>query len=102
MREAWVCLAENIRQNGNCAHHGCTLIPRPMKCPACGGEMIGRNRIRLFLVGLGMAASLALVLVIPRFLIPGVILAAAGAYLMVWATLGRGLWCRNCKKFSIP
>ena len=23
-----------------------------------------------------------------------------GIYLIVWATLGKGSWCRNCKRFG--
>jgi hypothetical protein len=22
-----------------------------------------------------------------------------GSYLMAWATIGKGLWCRQCKRF---
>jgi hypothetical protein len=37
----------------------------------------------------------------PFFWAPGVILLLTGIYLIVWATLGKGYWCRNCKKFSL-
>ena len=60
-----------------------------------------RNRSRLLVVGGVMIVSPALVLVSWYFLVPGIILALIGVYLVVWATLGRGLWCRSCKKFSI-
>jgi hypothetical protein len=72
-----------------------------MKCKTCDGEMIPKSRIRLAVAGLLMLASFALVFVIPHFWVPGIILAITGVYLLMWATLGRGCWCRNCKKFSI-
>jgi hypothetical protein len=40
-------------------------------------------------------------LVIPYFWIPGILLVLVGGYLVVWVTLGKGCWCRECKKFSI-
>ena len=70
-------------------------------CPACGGEMIEKNKARLVIAGLGMIASVALALVFPLFWLPGIILGLTGIYLLVWATVGRARWCRNCKKFSL-
>ena len=72
-----------------------------MKCKTCDGEMIQKSRIRLAMVGIVMLATLALAFVIPHFWVPAIILAFTGAYLLVWATLGRGCWCRNCKKFNL-
>ncbi len=63
--------------------------------------MLQKSRLRLFLVGLGMIASLPVAGFVPFFWGPAIILVPAGAYLIVWATLGRGRWCRTCKKFSI-
>ena len=72
-----------------------------MNCRTCGSEMIQKSRTRLIMVGLLMVASVALVIVIPRFWVPGILLALTGGYLLLWATFGRGCWCRNCKKFSL-
>jgi hypothetical protein len=72
-----------------------------MKCLACGGEMIQKDRGRLFIVGVLMCASLAVAFVRPFFWLPGIILLLTGLYLIVWATLGKGGWCRNCKRFNI-
>ena len=72
-----------------------------MQCKTCHGEMIQKSRLRLFLVGLLMAASLTLAFFIPYFWIPGILLALIGIYLIVWATLGKGCWCRTCKKFEL-
>jgi hypothetical protein len=70
-------------------------------CPTCGGELIHKSKVRLIVVGGCMVASIAIAFFIPWFWVPGIILALIGIYLLVWATLGRARWCRNCKKFSI-
>ncbi len=72
-----------------------------MKCKTCGGEMIQKNRSRLIVVGVLMVASIGIPFYLPWFWMPGIILLLTGGYLMMWATLGRGCWCRNCKKFSL-
>lgn len=71
-----------------------------MKCKTCGNEMIQKNRARLFLVGALMIVSIGTVFFIPIFWPPGIILLLTGLYLIVWATLGKGCWCRNCKRFG--
>jgi hypothetical protein len=71
-----------------------------MKCKTCDGEMIQKSRGRLFGVGILMITSIAIAFFVPIFWAPGVILLLTGLYLIVWATLGKGCWCRNCKKFS--
>jgi hypothetical protein len=72
-----------------------------IKCNTCGGEMFQKSRVRLFFVGFCMVASIAIAALVPYFWAPGAILVLAGGYLMVWATLGKGLWCRTCKKFNV-
>ena len=72
-----------------------------MKCKTCGGEMIRKNRLRLFIVGVLMVASIAITAFVPYFWAPGVILVLTGVYFLTWATLGKGYWCRTCKKFSV-
>ena len=62
--------------------------------------MIQKSRARLVVVGGLLLAASALALVIPHFWVPALILAFTGIYLLCWGTLGRGGWCRNCKKFS--
>jgi len=61
--------------------------------------MIRRSRAQLFFVGLLMCASLVIALYAGWFWIPGIILFLAGAYLVAWATLGKAMWCRQCKTF---
>ncbi len=63
--------------------------------------MIQKSRWRLFIAGVLMIASIVAALLFPFFWAPGLILVLTGAYLIVWATVGKGYWCRNCKKFSI-
>ncbi len=70
-------------------------------CPTCSREMIQKSKARLLSVGLGMIASIIIAFFMPLFWAPGIILALTGIYLVVWATLGKARWCRNCKKFSI-
>jgi hypothetical protein len=74
---------------------------RFMKCKACGGEMVQKSRIRLIAGGLVMMASLAVTVPFAWFWVPGIILFLTGGYLLLWATFGRGAWCRTCKKFSL-
>ena len=62
--------------------------------------MTQKNRPLLAGVGLAMIASPALILISAYFWVPVIILLLTGIYLLVWAIWGKGLWCRNCKKFS--
>ena len=71
-----------------------------MKCKICGSEMIQKSRFRLGIVGVFMTATIAIPFYYPLFWLPALVMFLAGAYLLVWATLGRGGWCRTCKKFS--
>ena len=57
--------------------------------------------MRLFVVGLLMIAAIEVPAYIPYFWATRIILCITGVYLMVWATLGKGRWCRTCKRFSI-
>jgi hypothetical protein len=62
--------------------------------------MVQKNTLRLFLVGLAMVASPAVATLVPYLWAPAIILLLTGSYLMAWATLGRGYWYRECKKFG--
>lgn len=72
-----------------------------LRCATCGGPMVQKSRLRLFAVGTVMVASLAIAWLIPYFLPVAIILFLTGLYLMTWATLGKGCWCRECKNFSV-
>lgn len=71
------------------------------RCGRCGGDVIRRNPVQLLTVGLIMCATLAIALWVPWFWIPGIILFLTGTYLIAWATLAKGMWCRQCKTFAI-
>jgi hypothetical protein len=72
-----------------------------MQCRTCGEEMIQKSRRRLLVVGALMVASIGLAPFVPFLWAPGILLFLAGVYLLVWATLGKGCWCRACKRFSV-
>lgn len=71
------------------------------KCAMCGTEMIQKSRTRLLFVGMGMIASLGLAIAMPFLWTPCIVLALTGTYLVVWATVGKARWCRQCKTFSL-
>ena len=70
-----------------------------MKCPTCGHELIQKPRLRLAVTGLCLVASSGIAFKIHWFWTPAALLILAGIYLIVWATIGGGRWCRQCKQF---
>jgi hypothetical protein len=69
-----------------------------MLCPTCNSELTPKSKSRLMAAGVALLAAAPSVL-ISRWLAPVVLLACViGMYLILWATRGNGLWCRNCKK----
>jgi hypothetical protein len=70
------------------------------QCRRCGGEVVQKNRGRLALVGAVMLAALGLSVLGPLLWLPGLILGVTGGYLLAWASVGHGLWCRGCKRFD--
>jgi len=73
---------------------------RLLSCQICHGELIRRNPVLLFIAGVLMCGSLVITSITPWFWAPGIILFLAGAYLIAWAVLAKGMWCRQCKTFS--
>jgi hypothetical protein len=63
--------------------------------------MVHKSPLRLLLVGLVMVASPAAAAFVPYLWAPAIILVLTGCYLITWSTLGRGYWCRECKKFGL-
>ncbi len=63
--------------------------------------MVQKSPLRLILVGLVMLASPVVAAFVPYFWAPATILVLTGTYLMIWASLGQGYWCRQCKKFNL-
>jgi hypothetical protein len=69
-------------------------------CRRCGGQVVQKHRARLVLVGVLMLVGLGLGVLWSPLWVPAVILGLTGAYLLVWASAGRGRWCRGCKRFD--
>ena len=69
-------------------------------CRRCGGEVVQKPLARLILVGLLMLASLILPSFWPILWTPAILLGLTGGYLIAWALIGRGRWCRGCKRFD--
>ena len=63
--------------------------------------MVHKSPLRLFLVGVVLLASPAATAFVPYFWAPATIFVSTGIYLMIWASLGQGYWCRQCKKFNL-
>lgn len=73
-----------------------------MRCPTCGTEWTQKNRVALFLAGLVMIFGGVIFLFYFAILwIVSLMLFAVAAYLIVWSTRGKGLWCRQCKNFPV-
>jgi hypothetical protein len=70
-----------------------------MKCPTCSGDLVQKNRALLFVVGATMIASTGASFFLLPLLLPTILLALIGVYLVHWSTVGRGLWCRACKAY---
>jgi hypothetical protein len=73
----------------------------PISCAQCGGPLIHRDRALLFLVGMVMCAAPLIAYFVPLLWVPALLAMLAGAYLILWSTLGKGLWCRQCKSFRM-
>ncbi len=69
-------------------------------CKRCGGEVVQKPRGRLVVVGMVMLASIGLGLLWAPLWAPALVLGLTGAYLLTWASVGRGRWCRGCKRFD--
>ncbi len=70
-------------------------------CANCGHELTQKSRSKLTLTGVAMLALAVPLLFRSYVWIVGILLASAGIYLLIWSVLGRGLWCRRCKKFPV-
>src|SRR5690348_320294 len=69
-------------------------------CRRCGGEVVQKSRGRLALVGALMLAAGGSGFLWAPLRVPALILGPTGAYLLAWASVGRGRWCRGCKRFD--
>ena len=71
-----------------------------LQCRRCGGEMVLKSRGRLALVGILMLTAVGIGLLSPLLWVPALILGLTGTYLLAWASIGKGRWCRGCKRFD--
>ena len=70
------------------------------RCSRCGGPKNRFSRLGLAAAGLAIIAGAVALPWMARWLVfPGIFVALVGAFFIMWATLGRGLWCRSCKTF---
>jgi hypothetical protein len=69
-------------------------------CKRCGGPVVRKSRARLAGVGGLMVLGLGLGWLGALLWVPAVILGLTGAFLLVWASVGQGRWCRQCKRFD--
>jgi hypothetical protein len=71
-------------------------------CPACAHELTQKSPVKLSLAGVALITG-AIPLLFHRFVWPAaILLAATGIYLLIGSLLGKGKWCKRCKKFPVP
>jgi hypothetical protein len=71
-----------------------------IQCRRCGGELVRKPMGRLVAVGVAMLVGAGLGVVWPGLWPVAVILVLTGVYLLAWAAVGKGRWCRGCKRFD--
>lgn len=67
-------------------------------CPTCGTELTPKRKQLLLAVGFIMLVSIAAIAISLWLALPAILAAIVGIYLILWATRGKALWCRTCKK----
>jgi hypothetical protein len=70
-------------------------------CPACGQELTQKSQSLLSLAGAVFLVAAIPLLFFDYVWIVAIVTAAAGLYLLFWSVLGKGKWCRRCKKFPV-
>jgi hypothetical protein len=70
------------------------------ECKRCGGDVVRKSRGRLAVVGILLLAGAGLCTFWWPLWPPAVIAGLTGVYLLAWASVGRGRWCRGCKRFD--
>jgi hypothetical protein len=73
-----------------------------MKCPHCNSDLVPKSPAALFLAGVFfLAGAIALFFLYAIIWIAALLLLVVAIYLLTWSLLGKGLWCRACKKFPV-
>lgn len=70
-------------------------------CPGCGCEFTQKSLLKLSLTGIAFLAAAVFLLLVPFLWVASIPLAAVGIFLLIWSVLGKGKWCRRCKKFPV-
>jgi hypothetical protein len=71
-----------------------------VNCPRCGGELSQKSRGILLVASVILfAGAIVSFFTIPLVWIIGLLFLATAVYLFTWGTRGKGLWCRQCKRF---
>jgi len=69
-------------------------------CRRCGGEVVRKSPCRLVAVGILLLAAVSLGFLWWPLWLPALLGGLTGVYLLAWALVGRGRWCRGCKRFD--
>ena len=79
----------------------CGLKDMPIDaCRRCGGEVVQKSRPRLAVVAAVLLVAALVGAVWPTVWAPALVSGLTGAYLLAWVAIGRGRWCRGCKRFD--
>jgi hypothetical protein len=70
-------------------------------CPSCGHELTQKSRSLLSLLGAACLIAAIPLLFFQYVWMVAIVTAAAGLFLLFWSILGKGKWCRRCKKFPV-
>jgi hypothetical protein len=70
-------------------------------CPGCGHELTQKSRPLLSLAGAVLLIAAIPLLFFHYVWIVAIVTAATGLFLLFWSVLGKGKWCRRCKKFPV-
>jgi len=78
------------------------LSARAVKCSHCNTDLVQKSRAALLLAGaFFLAGAIALFYLYAIIWIAALLLLVVAIYLLTWCILGKGLWCRSCKKFPV-
>ncbi len=74
----------------------------PAKCPHCHGELVEKSRSGLlFVATVFLGGAIAVFLLYAIFWIAALLLLVIAIFLFAWSVLGKGRWCRSCRKFPM-
>ena len=72
------------------------------RCSTCGSVLVRKQPgLLLVVAALMLAGCTALFHFVHGVRFIGFTFGLAGCYLVAWALIGKGRWCRQCKRFPI-